>query len=162
MKRSSGGRPPKFDEPSRPITLTLPERTIADLRRIHADRGRAIVKLTKWALRLEESDPPLVEVIEMAASIGLLVVGPSASLRRISFLHMVEVAPARFLLGLAPGNDFLSLEIAIQDLLEEGPEDEGERKMLSQLLENVKTMRKGDLLSMAEFVFVRLDPQRER
>ena len=55
-KKNGGGRPPKFDEPSRPITLTLPESTLEGLRQIDADRGQAVVKLTRGALRTLNHD----------------------------------------------------------------------------------------------------------
>ena len=53
----------------------------------------------------------MVEVVEMVADIGLLVVGPSALLRRIPFLHLVEVSAGRYLMALTPGNDVLSSAI---------------------------------------------------
>jgi len=49
-KENKGGRPRKFAEPSRPITITLPEKTLRSLERIDTDRGRAIVKVTERAL----------------------------------------------------------------------------------------------------------------
>ena len=87
----------------------MPESTLRDLEQIDPDRGYAIVKLAKSALRLGEADPPLVEIVEMAEKTGLIVVGPSRALREISFLHLVEVAPARYLLALDPGDDFHTL-----------------------------------------------------
>src|SRR4051812_902670 len=71
-KKNTGGRPPKFAEPSRPITLTLPESTLEALRHIDRDRGKAIVKLAQNAMRLGDSVQPQVEIMEMAANIGLL------------------------------------------------------------------------------------------
>src|SRR4051794_36688575 len=120
--REGGGRPPKFDEPSRPITLTLPERTLKGLERIDADRGRAIVKLTNAALREGADDRRQVEIIQVADKTGLLIIGPCEALRRIRFLHLVEVAPGRYLLALDSGNDFRGLELAVQDILEDLPE----------------------------------------
>src|SRR5687768_11664919 len=95
-RKSLGGRPPKFPGPSRPVTLTLPESTLEGLKQIHADRGQAIVKLTEAALRGGAASHSHVEIVTMADKTGLLVVGPSEVLRRIPFLHLVEVAPARF------------------------------------------------------------------
>lgn len=162
-KKNSGGRPPKFDEPSRPVTLTLPESTLEGLRQIDTDRGQAIVKLTQQALRQDETALPQVEIMEMAANIGLLIIGPSAALRRIPFLHMVEVAPARFLMALDPGNDFKNLEIAIHDVLEDVPEDDvRERELIAQLLEHIRKVRKSSRVRMAEILFVNIEDQRKR
>src|SRR6476660_7138102 len=85
-RKGTGGRPPKFAGPSRPITLTLPESTLEGLKQIHSDRGQAIVKLTESALRASATSHSNVESVEMADNTGLLVVGPSKVLRRIPFL----------------------------------------------------------------------------
>lgn len=159
--KSAGGRPPKFDEPSRPITVTLPESTLDGLLRVDPDRGQAIVKLTRHALGQGRETVPQVEIVKMAANTGLIIVGPSVALRRIPFLHLVEVAPTRFLLALDPGNDFRSLEIAIHDVLDEVAEDDvQERQLLRELLSHIKDLRRSDRVSVAEILFVRLDGKR--
>ena len=162
-RKSSGGRPPKFNEPSRPITITLPESVLSALERIDEDRGQAIVKLTQSATGKGKAARPSVEIVEMAANVGLLIVGPSAVLRRISFLHLVEVAPSRFLLALDPGNDFRSLELAIHDVLEDVGEDQvDERELIAKLLEAIRTVRKSERVSMAEILLVRLEKKSRR
>ena len=155
--RQAGGRPPKFDEPSRPVTLTLPASTLEGLEQIDPDRGRAIVKLTEAALRKNRKARPPVEIVEMVPGTGLLVLGPAPSLRKIPFLHLVEVAPARYLLALDSGHDFKSLELAIHDLIEEMPvEEKSEHPLLLDLLKNIRRIRKTDRVSMAEILFVSL------
>ena len=157
-KRAIGGRPPKFDEPSRPVTLTLPESTLEGLKIINPDRAQAIVHLTNGALAPEGGSRPPVEVVKVADHTGLIIVGPSQALRKIPFLQLVEIASGRFLLALKAGSNFSTLEIALQDLLDElTAGDKWERKLLSQLLENVRKLRKGDRVSTAEILFVRLD-----
>ncbi len=136
--------------------MTLPESTLRELRYIDPDRGRAIVKLAKSAMRTDGSARPAVEVVDMAAHTGLIVIGPSDALRRIPFLHLVEVAPARYLLALNPGNDFKTLEIAIRDVLDDVPEeDQRERDLIARLLEQIRGLRKSDRVSMAEILFVK-------
>lgn len=140
------------------MTLTLPESTLEGLRQIDADRGQAIVKLTQNALRKNNADLPLVEIMEMAANIGLLIIGPSAALRKIPFLHLVEVAPARFLLAMDPGNDFKNLELAIHDVLDDVPEEDlRERELIAQLLSHIRNVRKNERVRMAEILFVHID-----
>jgi hypothetical protein len=78
-------------------------------------------------------------------------------LRRIPFLHLVEVAPARYLIALNPGNDFKTLELAIRDVLDDVPdEDERERELIGQLLEKISQVRRSESVSMAEILFVKL------
>jgi hypothetical protein len=156
-RKSAGGRPPKFSGPSRPVTLTLPESTLEGLKQIHADRGQAIVKLTEAALRGGAASRSHVEIVTMADNTGLLVVGPSEVLRRIPFLHLVEVAPARFVMAMDPGNDFRMLELALRDALEEVPENNlREREVVGQLLEQISVLRKSARVRMAEILFVEL------
>jgi hypothetical protein len=155
--KAAGGRPPKYAGPSRPVTLTLPESTLEGLKHIHPDRGQAIVKLTEAAMRTGPSAGSPVEVVRMADHTGLLVVGPSRVLQGISFLHLVEVAPGRYLIAMDPGNDYRALEIALRDELEDVPKnDKRERELVEQLLEQIRHLRKSARVRMAEILFVEL------
>ncbi len=156
-KKGGGGRPPKFDEPSRPITLTLPDSTLEGLKEINADRAQAIVSLTQSALRQQGGASAGVEVLKMGPDTGLLVVGPSEYLKKIPFLRLVEVAPARFILALDKGNDFKNLEIALNDLIDDASNTHAkDRVLLEQLLEHVRRLRKAEKVTMAEIVLVKL------
>jgi hypothetical protein len=159
------GRPPKFSGPSRPVTVTLPETTLQALKSIHPDCGQAIVKLTEAELRRTRTGAglPPVEVVEMAANTGVILVGPSKALRRIPFLHLIEVARGRFLLALDPGHGFHDLEIAISDVLDETSAAEAkERDLLDRLLLAIRQVRKAEKVSMAEILFVNPDETLEK
>ena len=160
-RKIAGGRPPKFQEPSRPVTVTLPESTLEGLRQINPDRAQAIAKATAGTLSQRKGSRPLVEIVDVAAKTGLLIIGPCEPLRRIPFLHLVEVAPSRFLLAVDPGNDFKNLEIAIHDVLEEISKDKTrERNLIQLLLANIKTMRKSERGSMAKILLISTGSQR--
>ena len=45
VEKNRGGRPAKFAEPSRPITVTLPERVLNLLAAVDPDRAKAITRL---------------------------------------------------------------------------------------------------------------------
>ena len=155
-RKKSGGRPRKFSEPSRPITLTLPERTLRELRHINPDPGHAIVKLMSWALQNGGEEKPLVEIVKTSTDMGIIVVGPSKTLSHIRFLHLVEVAPARYLLALDSGYDFKNLEIALTDLLDDVPlADKRERELMTQLLQHIKRLRRSETMSRAEILFAK-------
>ena len=156
QRKNGSGRPPKFSEASRPITLTLPESTLRDLQLVHPDRGHAIVKLAQRASRGNRSKRPLVEIVKMGVDVGLIIVGQSKVLLQIPFVRLVEVAPARYLLALDSGNDFHTLEIAINDLLDEVPKQErGERELITQLLKHIKEVRKAKRVRMAEILLIK-------
>ncbi|MBL9151373.1 MAG: hypothetical protein JNK37_02755 [Verrucomicrobiales bacterium] len=158
--RNAGGRPPKFDEPSRPVTLTLPESTLQILGLVDPDKGRAIVKLTQMILGQKGERKSQAEIVEMGAHSGVIIVGPSQALRRIPFLRMVEVNPARYVLALERGNDFRALEVAIIDLLYDLPETETmERELLDQLLELIRSVRRSARGEMVEIMLVAPDEE---
>ncbi len=152
--RNLGGRPPKFQEPSRPVTVTLPESTLHLLSSIHEDRGMAIVKLAKMATQ-NRSDKSLVEVVKINKKNGLIITGHSRVLERIPFLHLVEVATGRYLLAVDPGHDFRSLELALHDLLDNvTPLEAPERQMIIDLRKQVSQLRQTGRARQAEILIV--------
>jgi hypothetical protein len=153
IPKSKGGRPPKYAEPRRPITVTLPERILQKLESADSDRSRAIVKCVE-AMDWHENRPRKpVELIELTPGKALIVVGPSASLRMIAWLRLVEIVPFRYLLSLPPGTAVEVLEVALQDLLA-NPLSAAERALLSELLKVIRFQRRGRLLSSGEILFV--------
>lgn len=153
--KSSGGRPKKFKEVSRPVTVTLPERTLRQLRRIGEDRARAIVKVVDIVAGSATHPMKPVEVIEIAPGKAMIVVGPSRSLRKIAWLHMVEIAPTRYLLVVPTGTPVESLEVAILDLIENlSEEDIEERELLNELRHCIAHPRRRKMVSKGELLFI--------
>ncbi len=150
------GRPPKFTEARRPVTVTLPERTLRQLETIDADRARAIVKATDASIQFDHGAGPLVETVEVAKGQAVIVVGPSQSLRAIPWLRLVEIAPARHLLAIPPGTAVDSLEVAILDKAQgEAHADPHERKLLLDLYRVLRSCRQRQAVTKAEILFVR-------
>ncbi len=159
-KGAARGRPPKFQEERRPITVTLPERTLRQLAAVDADRARAIAKVAA-AQTLPSGDRPLVEVVEAYPGQALIIVGPSKYLRDIDFLRMVEIAPARFLLVFSAGTAIESLELAVGDLLDHiAAEEAYERMLLTELRRILRHQRRKQEVTKAEILLIRVGPQR--
>ncbi len=149
------GRPPKFQEPRRPVTVTLPETTLASLAAIHPDRAQAIVKAVEATMPHDAKRHKPVELVEVTPGLGIILVGPSRYLQTIKWLRLVEVAPMRFLLTIPSGTAVDSLEVAIIDLLEKlEPNEEWEKSLLEQLRDLMRTLRLGGKLSKAELLFI--------
>lgn len=154
-KSGPGGRPPKFKEPSGPVTVTLPVRTLKLLQSIDDDRARAIVKAVDAVTGRTRAKFPHAEVIEMAPGTGIVVTSPSRSLRSILWLKMIEVAPTRYLLAIEPGTPIEKLEVALLDLIEDAEHSAPEElPMLETLREKIGQLRRGKKLTMAEILFV--------
>jgi hypothetical protein len=149
------GRPPKFEESRRPVTVTLPESTLARLAAINPDRAQAIVKAVGTKAPLDAKHQKQVELVEVAPGVGIILVGPSRYLKRIKWLRLVEIAPMRYLLTIPVGTPVDSLELAVVDLLEKLESlDEWERSVLEQLRDLMRTLRLGDKVYKAELLFI--------
>ena len=149
------GRPPKFQEPRRPVTVTLPENTLARLMAIDPDRAQAIVKAVDAAMLHDGTRQKPVELVEVKPGLGIILVGPSRYLQKIKWLRLVEVAPMRFLLTIPSGTAVDSLEVAIIDLLEKlEPHEEWEKSILERLRDLMRTLRLGGKLSKAELLLI--------
>lgn len=154
-KRRSGGRPRKFSSPSRVITVTLPEYTLSQLNTVDTDRAQAIVKVTDEAMKEAWPGKERVKRISIGPGISMIVVGPNDSLKKISWLRLVEIAPARFLLAIPTGTATEKLEVAISDLMEDvQPGDEAERGLLEELRSLIGHLRKQNKMSKSEIILV--------
>jgi hypothetical protein len=149
------GRPHKFREPCRPVTVTLPESTLARLAKIDPDRGKAIVKAANAVILADADDASLPELVEAAPGLSVILVGPSRCLRRIEWLRMIEVAPLRYLLTIPPGMPVDSLELAVIDVMEsEEAQDPWEQAVLQRLRQLIASLRRGSEVSKAEVLLV--------
>jgi hypothetical protein len=154
-ERHPGGRPPKFNEASRPVTVTLPERVLRLLAQVSPDRAKAITKLVDRELGVAGSGPSPVDLVEVAPGKAVILVAHSSYLENIPWLRLVEVAPGRHLLSLAPGTSIEKLEVAIGDLLEAVPEsDADQRDLLEALRKTIRTPRRNQKLVKEEILFV--------
>jgi hypothetical protein len=152
VKRNAGGRPPKYFETRRPITVTLPERILQDLHSINPDRSRAIVKCVETVMA--KGNRPPVELIELTPGKALIVVGQCSSLQQIEWLRLVEIAPLRYLLVLPSGTAVEVLEVALQDLLRNMDPNSSESLLLKELLGVISHQRRGRSITKAELLFV--------
>lgn len=152
------GRPPKFDEPSVPVTVTLPTRILGHLEKMDSDRGKAIVKCVESIATASLGEEKRVEIIHVSENAGMIVTGRSQCLEGIPWLRMVEIAPGRFLLSIPSGTSVTSLEVAIWDLIEHGAaEDDYEKGLLEELRQCLSHSRRGERVSKGEILFIDIE-----
>jgi hypothetical protein len=139
--------------------VTLPERILAQLAAIDPDRARAIVKLTNAAAGCNGRGPHCVELAEMSPGKSLIVVGPSQALKRIPFLKLIEIAPARYLLTMPSGTPVESLEVILRDMLNnpDCQQDQREQDLLRELMNLIGRQRRTQHLSKAEILIINSD-----
>ena len=158
-----GGRPAKFDEPSRPVTITLPDRILDRLAEIDGDRAKAVVKAVEAALG-GAGDAPAepVRKLRIAKDESLLVVARSRLLASIPWIRMVEIAPGRHLLSLRDGVPIEKLEVTLEDLLDSNPDaGEAERNVLRTLLSRIRAPRRNQAVRKEEILVVRSLPKKK-
>jgi len=153
--RNVGGRPRKFKEASRPITITLPDRVLHTLDALGPDRARAIVRAVDHLHPPERALHPSVEVVEVAKGTGVILVGPTARLRKIPKLRLLEVAPSRYLITLLGGLTPADLEVCLSDILhDERITNPQERDLIESLHQHLRHLRRGQKVTRAEMLFV--------
>lgn len=158
LEKHRGGRPPKFSEPSRPITVTLPERILHLLTTVDSDRAKAITKVADSALN--KNDKPLkpVTTVNIGEGRAIILVNYSEQLNRIPWLRLIEVAPARHLISIRSGTSIESIEVAIQDLLEDLPKEKSiDREVLETLMQILRASRRTKTTMKEEILFIAPD-----
>lgn len=157
-KGKGGGRPPKFREPSRSLTVTLPQRTLSLLRWLDADRAKAIVKAVDGAVSHWQDAKPQVDILEMAPNTGLVVVPAHPSLNNVAWLKMIQIAPARYLLAIEPGTPIERVEVSLMDAIEEaGHSSPHEVPLLEMLRAMLCRLRREGKVSKAEVLLIDIE-----
>lgn len=155
MIKKTAGRPPKFSEPSRPITVTLPERILEKLQQIDSDRGMAITKAVDALVSESSLQRPPLEIIQVGDGQGLIVIDDSKALSQMSGVQLVEISPQRYLISLQPGGSADSFELALIDLIDHLPASQASEAILLQdLREILKRLRRKQGIKKAEILFV--------
>ncbi|MBI5586182.1 MAG: hypothetical protein HY892_20420 [Deltaproteobacteria bacterium] len=139
--------------------MTLPERILNQLAEIDPDRTRAVVKATEAVTGINRGPFQPMELVEMAPGKSLIVVGPSLALKKIPWLKLIEIAPARFLLTVPSGTSIEVLEVALRDLFHD-PElrkNERENAILQEMLNLIGHQRRARRLSKAEILILDME-----
>jgi hypothetical protein len=158
-RNRSAGRPPKFLEPSRPITVTLPERTLKDLRKLGPDRAQAIVAAVDHLVGEPAPEgTPLMKVVDMAPGVGLLVLPYCGTLTQIPWLTLIKIIAGQYLLTVTPGVPIEKVEVALMDLIANARDKEPEEiPILEELRNLIGDFRRGERISKAEILVVTQD-----
>lgn len=134
--------------------MTLAERTLRLLESVDPDRARAITKVTDAATRSAlPAQEMRVRLVEVEKGVGLIVVGPSTSLRDIPWLKLVEISPTNHILVLPSGVPVEQLEVTIADLIEsKSGLPSHERLLLSELRSCLSRLRREKKMCKHEII----------
>lgn len=150
------GRPPKFPGPSRVVTMTLPEATLAALEALDADRARAVVRATDIALAEFPPDTERkVEMLAVTKNMAVIVVPFSRPLSDVRGVSLIQIMPSRYLVILDPGLPLSQVEVSIMDMLDSLPAEEAQdRAILTQMLDQLRSLRRADRAKIGEVILI--------
>ncbi len=133
------GRPRKFSRPARAVTLTLPEDTIATLRSIDRDLGRAIVRV----VQPHTPEPPrLPAELVRFGSRAVILVTPSRALKEWTGAELVPLADGRALLSFDNQTSVSQFELRLLDALADPALPEGDRDTFTAVVEILGNSRR--------------------
>ena len=139
------GRPRKFTEPSRPVTLTLPEHIIKALNAIDHDLSRAVVRLMQPQL-VEQPHPPAELVLFGARAV--IVVNPTRTLEQRTGVMLVPLSDGRALIAFDDSLTANSLELVIQDVLEEKDLPDEDARIFEGIRTLLRDARRSETVSV--------------
>jgi hypothetical protein len=148
--QKKSGRPRKFEGPTHNFFLTLPLETVALLKAVDDDLGRAVVKLAKLTngeSSLLEGSLPLSNSPETLQFLPLedgkvIVLGSKDLLPPLTGLVWIPLSDGMRLMALQQGADLRHIELELQDYLQTVPEDSPSQPILATFADLLRTTRK--------------------
>ena len=145
------GRPRKFSGPSRPVTLTLPVETIEALTALDGDLSRAVVRLAQSDVRHRHAAAELATFGRRA----VIVVNASRALERRVGVDLVPLPDGRALISFEEHTTPDTLELRIEDALEDSGLSPTDRETFEAILEILRTARRsGDVAVLRRNIIV--------
>jgi hypothetical protein len=132
------GRPRKFSGPSRPVTLTLPVETIEALTALDSDLSRAVVRVAQSDVRRRHAGAELATFGRRA----VIIVNASRALERRVGVDLVPLPDGRALISFEETTSPDTLELRIEDALEDPVLSRADRETFEAILEILKTARR--------------------
>jgi hypothetical protein len=144
------GRPRKFEGPTHNFFLTLPLETVALLKAVDDDLGRAVVKLaesTNGENTFSEHSLPSITSPETLQFLPLedgkvIVLGSKDLLPPLTGLIWIPLGSGMRLMALQQGADLRQIELEIQDYLQAIPEGSPSLSILTTFVDLLRTTRK--------------------
>lgn len=140
------GRPRKFSQPSRPVTLTLPEDVIETLGGVDRDLSRAVVRVTQS----DAARPhPPAELIEFGRR-AVIAVQRTPTLEQRTGVVLVPLPDGRALISFDERMTPARLELAIHDALEGEDLSDDDRGVFEGIRELLRDARRSTTVSMTQ------------
>ncbi len=143
------GRPRKFDGPTHNFFLTLPLETVALLKTVDEDLGRAVVKLAELtngdtlpaSSVSSTTSPETLQFLPLEDG-NVIVLGSKDLLPPLTGLAWIPLGAGMRLMALQQGADLRQIELEIQDHLQNVSEDAPAHLILTTFADLLRTTRK--------------------
>ena len=145
--RRPRGRPRKFNEPSRVVSLTLPESVIASLTDLHADLGHAVTRLArKVGKHVPRRKPAELVMFGRRATIS---VRPSRTLARRLQVELVPMPDGRALIVFDAPQTVAEFELRLHDALDDATITSEDREACEAMRSILREARRSDDVALA-------------
>jgi len=145
--RRRRGRPRKFDEPTRVVSLTLPESVISSLTDLHGDLGHAVARLArKVVTHVPRRKPAELVMFGRRATIS---VHPSRTLARRLGVELVPMPDGRALIAFDAPQTVVEFELRLHDALDDGAIGDGDREACEAMRAILRDARRSDDIALA-------------
>lgn len=159
LLRRPRGRPRKFMEPSRTLTLTLPESVLSALAAIHADISTAIVRLVgREGHRTKRKAADLLVFGQRA----VITIRPTPSLELRAGVQLVPLPDGRALISLDEPASLSALQLSLSDALEDPEMDAADRAVYENLRNILRDARRSSNVSLQQRQIIVLEARRTR
>jgi len=151
------GRPPKFAEPSRALTLTLPERVIEVLAAVDPDVSRAVVRLALPEAKRARRTP--AELVSFGRH-AVIVVTPTRTLERQAGVTLVPLPDGRALISFEQPTTLAELELHLDDAIRSGRLVPPDRVVFEAISEILRAARLSTTVALRERHIIVLEAKR--
>jgi hypothetical protein len=158
--RRKRGRPRKFDQPSRGVTLTLPESVIERLGRINPDLSLAVADLVTRRASPAPRAPAELTVFGRRA---VITVTPTPGLERRAGVELIPLADGRALISFEQARSEADVELLLDDAILDASLDEDERQLFESISALLKEARRSESVAcLRRSILVLERPARRR
>lgn len=153
------GRPRKFDDPSRPVTLTLPVHAIEALAAMDPDLSRAIMHLLEPGLGRRPHAP--AELTRYGGR-AVIVVNASRALEQRTGIDLVPLPDGRALMSFERSMTPAAIELLIADALDDRQLKGPDRAVFEAIAGILKTARRSGDVRLSQRNIIVLEGTRAR
>jgi hypothetical protein len=159
LLRRTRGRPRKFAEPSRTLTLTLPESVLTTLSAIHADVSQAIVQLARRPSRRPKTRAADLLVYGQRA---VITIRPTPSLELRAGVQLVPLPDGRALISLEAATSLAALQLSLTDALDDERLNGADRGVYEHLRDILREARRSADVTLQHRHIIVLEARRGR